>query len=68
MNENGSWMIMTIVPEIGLEVADPTLLGRDDHIHTYLSLGCEQFQSFLGCGNDCKKQQAIVPVRPYKKP
>jgi len=52
MDENGSWMIMTIVPEIGLEIANPTLLRWDDHIHSYPSFGCKQFQSFLGCWNN----------------
>ena len=57
MNENGSWMIMTMIPEIGLEIANPTLLGRDDHIHSYLSFGCEETQCFLGCRNDSLIEQ-----------
>jgi len=48
---------LTTVLEIGLEVADPTLLGRDDYIYSYLSFGCEEFQCFLGCGNNSLVEQ-----------
>ena len=52
VDENGSWIVLAIIPKVRLKVTDPTPLGRRDLIQSYFSLGCVDFQCFLSCRND----------------